>query len=542
MGRGTIVSGGTDGLYTVDLDYGSTRADQLIDYLQTAITDIDVAIAAAESVAESASLSLSSVLSALNGAIVTYTGDESDENKEALQEATEAAAEAEVAKEKATVKVSGLKYQKMALESRLSAIQAIDVTERADVWCVDLTEDASGSVATIEVNGEGGQGILIAPEGRFPDAGDGYMTARAVQSAEQVFYNAAILPGWQKYAPTYRTGTISNIDYDNDTCTVTLDAASSSAQDLGINQAGLLEGVDIEYMNCNAKAFDNNDAVVVQFVGQSWANPKVIGFVSNPKPCGPYEIAFLVEMDQDNYIQSIDWGAPSAALDEYEFPDGEYTYPYGYIGHYLNTKTRALENGLPGAPGTVYAFYVSHLGLRIRFDIAFERQKAGSEFFTPELVSNIEESTYGTYYNLTCIADNETYVGGSGQNGFVVADDSGLSIATWNGAGGPYDVVVGPIVREYYHAAWLDAGNVLHQPDAGEYDARMRGLWSPPPNITAVIDDRELNYYLVQFGPLPEFSGYNFYYWHHHFNSETISQELVRTKWWVIYRLGNGGA
>ena len=389
MGRGTIVSGGTDGLYTVDLDYGSTRADQLIDYLQTAITDIDVAIAAAESVAESASLSLSSVLSALNGAIVTYTGDESDENKEALQEATEAAAEAEVAKEKATVKVSGLKYQKMALESRLSAIQAIDVTERADVWCVDLTEDASGSVATIEVNGEGGQGILIAPEGRFPDAGDGYMTARAVQSAEQVFYNAAILPGWQKYAPTFRTGTISNIDYDNDTCTVTLDSAVSTAQSLGINQATLLEGVEVEYMNCNAKAFDNGDKVVVQFVGQSWSSPKVIGFVSNPKPCGPAYIAFRVDNDpaatyNSGYGDIVTWGEPN---------DDEITsYPLQSMVQYTSTAG-------PAAGGGSNAHRQYYEVPRIRFDTAWVKQKASDTYFDGDVRYTYREQTSGESVN-----------------------------------------------------------------------------------------------------------------------------------------------
>ena len=389
MGRGTIVSGGTDGLYTVDLDYGSTRADQLIDYLQTAITDIDVAIAAAESVAESASLSLSSVLSALNGAIVTYTGDESSENKEALQEATEAAAEAEVAKEKATVKVSGLKYQKMALESRLSAIQAIDVTERADVWCVDLTEDASGSVATIEVNGEGGQGILIAPEGRFPDAGDGYMTARAVQSAEQVFYNAAILPGWQKYAPTFRTGTISNIDYDNDTCTVTLDSAVSTAQSLGINQATLLEGVEIEYMNCNAKAFDNNDAVVVQFVGQSWSSPKVIGFVSNPKACGPAYIAFCIDVDP---AATYDTGWGDVVTFGKSNNDTVISYPL---------QSMMQQTGTSGPEP--YAATNEHKQFytvpRIRFDSAWIKQRASDTYFEENIKYTYREQTNGASVN-----------------------------------------------------------------------------------------------------------------------------------------------
>ena len=541
MGRGTIVSGGTDGLYTVDLDYGSTRADQLIDYLQTAITDIDVAIAAAESVAESASLSLSSVLSALNGAIVTYTGDESSENKEALQEATEAAAEAEVAKEKATVKVSGLKYQKMALESRLASIQAIDVTERADVWCVDLTEDASGSVATIEVNGEGGQGILIAPEGRSPNDGDGYMTAREVQSAEQAFYNAAILPGWQKYAPTYRTGTISNIDYDNDTCSVTLDAAESSAQGLSINQATLLEGVDVEYMYCNAKAFDDGDAVVVQFVGQSWSSPKVIGFVSNPKACSPYEIAFLVEPYQETQVNTIDMGGPRAPEDD---PDGVFTYPTGSPVYQVNTITYDFDN--PGAPSNEYGNWIlgiSHTDLRIRFDIAMTRQKSSQEKFTKVTVTDIEEATHGSYYNVDCVADINTQMS-AGSHWTLTFDISEMTTELWEGVGGPFDCAVGPFKRISYYNTWMGAGNVYSTAAEGAYHAHMTQYWTPPSTVTLTIEERDFDYELVSFGPVPErlydYPGQYPYFTYRELGDYVTSLELIRNHFWAIYRRSAG--
>ena len=161
MGRGTIVSGGTDGQYVIDMDYGSARADQLITYLEATIANLDTAIANAESAASTASVSLTAALSTLNGAIVTYNGDESEENRATLDAATEAVAEASAANDKATVKVTSLKYQKLALESRLASVEAIDTTERATVWCVDLTEDASGTVGTIEINGEGDRKSVV---------------------------------------------------------------------------------------------------------------------------------------------------------------------------------------------------------------------------------------------------------------------------------------------------------------------------------------------------------------------------------------------
>lgn len=46
-----------------------------------------------------------------------------------------------------------------------------------------------------------------------------------------------------------------------------------------------LDAVPIEYMQCNAWAFAEGDSVVVQFTGQDWAQPKVVGFSDDPQPC-----------------------------------------------------------------------------------------------------------------------------------------------------------------------------------------------------------------------------------------------------------------
>jgi hypothetical protein len=111
------------------------------------------------------------------------------------------------------------------------------------------------------------------------------LTAREVQSPEQAFWNAAVLPGWQKWKPTYRLGTITALDVEADTASVTLDAATSSAQGLNVNQATSLTAVPVEYMTCNASAFEIGDACLVQFVGQDQAAPKVVGFKDHPKSC-----------------------------------------------------------------------------------------------------------------------------------------------------------------------------------------------------------------------------------------------------------------
>jgi hypothetical protein len=93
------------------------------------------------------------------------------------------------------------------------------------------------------------------------------------------------LPGWQKFKPTFRKGVCTAVDYDADKMSVSLDSALSSAQSLNVNQASTLTNIPVVYMECNAEAFEVGDKVVVQFTGQNWANPRVIGFVGNPEPC-----------------------------------------------------------------------------------------------------------------------------------------------------------------------------------------------------------------------------------------------------------------
>jgi predicted transglutaminase-like cysteine proteinase len=47
-----------------------------------------------------------------------------------------------------------------------------------------------------------------------------------------------------------------------------------------------LTDVPVEYMSCNAAAFSDGDQVVVEFTGQDFSQPKVIGFKANPSACG----------------------------------------------------------------------------------------------------------------------------------------------------------------------------------------------------------------------------------------------------------------
>jgi hypothetical protein len=187
------------------------------------------------------------------------------------------------------LRIQGLELRKVKLRD------VAEAGEPQSMWCADLTEDLTGEVDTLEIKGAPDQ-ILIGPAGASGFAQNKLAKVAAMSSA-QAGLAWALLPGWQKWRPTYRVGTIHSIDYDADMASVTLDPATSIAQDLNVNQGETseLETIPVEYMTCNADAFENGDRVVVEFPGQLWEQgPKVIGFETNPQPCGDLAVAFVL--------------------------------------------------------------------------------------------------------------------------------------------------------------------------------------------------------------------------------------------------------
>jgi hypothetical protein len=297
MGKGQILSGGANGLYTVRLDYGEAErtaelvriAAQLIDLnnkslaVGSQITTVDGEIATAQS-------AVSTAISNYEAAIIA---------NQPLGPFEKAIVDAQAALAAAVTKKAPLANEKARLDGQIkntqgrqSLLENLPTQQTKSVWCVDLTEDGSGEVGTIEVPGEP-KTTLLVPGAVAPTPADGNVVARELLRYDQLFVNAALLPGWQKFKPTYRTGTITNIN--GDVCTVNLDLAESSAKELPINQTTFLNNVPIQYLDCNGTAFEDGDKVIVKFEGQNWATPKVIGFVDNPKACSIYLI-FRLQM------------------------------------------------------------------------------------------------------------------------------------------------------------------------------------------------------------------------------------------------------
>jgi uncharacterized small protein (DUF1192 family) len=296
VGRATIQGEDGAGRYTISLDYGTAEINAEIAVLNTRIAELDADIAQLEAKMASEQSAVNALWAALDAAIAVYKDDRTDENRQAIDDASTAALEGSATYRAAKEALADRKLRRSQLATEKSTLAAEVLTETRSAWCVDYTEQATGAVATIELNGEGPE-VLLAPSAPAPVTGDGVMKDRLAMSGAATFLNAAILPGWQKYSPTFRAGVITALDRENDTCSVRLEAAASSAQSLDINQASNLTDVPIEYMTCNAAAFVVGDEVVVQFENQDWSRPKVIGFRSNPRPCGPERIWFPVGFD-----------------------------------------------------------------------------------------------------------------------------------------------------------------------------------------------------------------------------------------------------
>jgi hypothetical protein len=293
MGKGAIQEALGLGQYSIELDYGSEIKQKKIDALIARGTELFGELNAKQEEYAEKESELIGFQQEINVLIQEYSslvlgnpsGDYSEEKASI---------------DKILVKILGVGTELGSIQTEIDAIKAeieqnekdkaeisnIKTIEEKDVWCVDYTITSTNEeVATIEIPGENEE-ILIAPGARvYQEAGDGVLRARGLMSPEQAYFNAAILPGWQRWKPTYRKATVLEVNKPENKARILLDDERSSAQNLPVNFELELENVPIQYMTCNAKVFEPDDRVVVEFEDQDVTKPKIIGFVSNPKRC-----------------------------------------------------------------------------------------------------------------------------------------------------------------------------------------------------------------------------------------------------------------
>lgn len=316
MGKGTIISGGANGLYTLNVDYGDALRQQYLTQINQRLSQLSSAIPLAEAKVIDQNNAISAADNAVQAAIAVYNAailanpdGQFPELQKAIQDAVTAYATQVASLKPLKREADLLKAEQTGLTSQSSYLNSLNLIKVAPAWCADFTENATGQVATIEVPGEP-RTVLIAPGAPQPLPADGQVLAREVMRSDQAYLNAALLPGWQKWKPTFRIGTITFVNQDQNTCSVDLQFAESSANQLPINQTEFLSGVPIQYMDCDAAVFAEGDEVIIRFDGQNWTQPKVVGFLKEPKQCAGLQFNGAVYL-QILYYCGIVWSGNS---------------------------------------------------------------------------------------------------------------------------------------------------------------------------------------------------------------------------------------
>lgn len=508
MGRGTIIGGGPEGRFTVSLDYGSEVVAQRVAFLEGRISDTETKITTEEATLASLRLDASSLEDTLDLAINAYAatggGEEGEDEREAVDKATLALLEKLKGIRLQEVKIEILQLELANLQGDLAYVEGLSVTETRSMWCADYTTDASGESATIEVNGEQPK-LLLAPGCPAPASSDGQFRERGTMSAEQVFLNAALLPGWQKWMPTFRTGHITAIDRAEDTADVTLDSAESSAQGLNINQSSSLSNVPIEYMNCNSGAFLVGDDVVVRFEGQDWSQPKIIGFADGPRPCAPKEIAFAIERLTGSSV-TVDPGPTYSAM--YNGIAGTQTL----VGGLNSTATTPYNLPSPGwaeyepRADTVFGGSYTKNDAVLRFDLALQRVEGADFFGTGSYGGNIITSLEVEEHGASLVLPGEGQGEIASPNvspGISYLTDNRSSTTVQNGEGDDITFAIGSVVSGFYAAYVNQDGDELFQ-DSDVFDTIFGNYYSAPASIVLIFNEKRFRYNLRYGGPIPE--------------------------------------
>lgn len=243
-----------------------------------------------------------------------------------------------IAEETDADKLAQLNARKAALEKSIERMMVLtdELDYQVVAWCADYSENLSGFVGTIELAADPEEVINIRPGysdmATFNSARDGQLVPFMTLPTADAILNFALFPAIQKWKPTYRYGTISKIDYDKHTCSVSLESVYSRMQGLNVNHTSQFDDIPIEYMHCNSYAFEDGDSVIIQFdpTDAIIGSPKVIGFKSNPRPCG-----IAIKISSINGMS--DFG--------YAYYDVVLTQPDGSSG-YTIISTQASLDGL----------------------------------------------------------------------------------------------------------------------------------------------------------------------------------------------------
>ena len=289
MGKVRIVGGGEAGQYSVEVLYNRDRIDAEIEWLTARIAELTAERDALQAEYDTAVVERDAAAAAVDQKIAEHISAGADGAPNVEAELV-ALANASAKVQSLDVNLTMVKGRLLEVQKRKDALDAIPSEQIQPAWCADHTEDLEGEVRSVEVPDEGRENLLIYPGHNngnvYSQARDGQLFWREGQVGYQAYFNAAILPGVQRWHPQFRFATIESVDKAAHTATIAYASMDSSAQGLLITDPNAKRtDVPIEYMQCHSAVFEEGDQVLVELQGRDWQQPKIIGFRSHPKRC-----------------------------------------------------------------------------------------------------------------------------------------------------------------------------------------------------------------------------------------------------------------
>lgn len=326
MGKAIIVSHAGKGQYVVDVVYDAEYIQKIIDKLEEDYAHLkfnDLLKAIDER--DSQQAIVNEAVAAFNAAVADYNDDPTEENRKNVENLTIETLRKSEAYIQSKLQVSLVESRMDSLYKRILLLYNYRKESKRNIlWCVDLADGKRDrkllwpgtEVGVAEISGqeEIGQNLVASYEPGNPaydSARDGRLMNVAGLTHFELFYNTAIMPGWQTWRHRYRSGEIIDGDMTNG-WTVRLDNTKTKVflpegGEIEVNNiaAGFaseqreLIGVHAVYMNCDDEAFGVGDKVVIDLTISGPAtgyvtSATIIGFVEKPKACFEAQFAYYV--------------------------------------------------------------------------------------------------------------------------------------------------------------------------------------------------------------------------------------------------------
>lgn len=313
MGKGVVVENiNNKGLYNVDIIYNTTKFDKLIQEMQQKLLVIQTQSIPDSTTARNDQIIVKGTASSdLDIAIANLSAFPfgSPGYEAALQNVKDKTRiyniESLTLSNLESVLVA-LNVEETGLRVEINYIGSKKVeTKKLAAWSLDynIAYPLGTEVGTIEIPGEiKGNEVWIKPGGVsgngsvYSSVVDGQITQGWGMHSSEVFFALAITPGWQRWRPQFRIGTIIFKDVVLDKVQVSFNQAENSNSEgfYGIPEGSLtLIDVSCDYMGSGCGIFEVGDKVIVKFDPASDADilahtytGKVVGFRENPKPLG----------------------------------------------------------------------------------------------------------------------------------------------------------------------------------------------------------------------------------------------------------------